>query len=261
MTPKLPTLGRGTAAPLHFRRIELKYLLPERLLPMFRDRIAPYTQRDPFLVEHGVKDESYPVLSLYFDSVDLHFLQEKEAGLLARRKLRLRTYDTEFSPRSRTFLEIKRRYDATVSKDRIRSNLEGITTGMPVTGLLDSLLHSAEADDGVLSEARLLQSAYNLQPTTLVSYHRHPFVGRHDRRFRITLDHRMSAAWKPRQLLHEDMLTPIHPGWSILEVKFDHAVPAWFHDIVEDLELTRTAYSKYAWATIGMRQRMAEPLL
>jgi hypothetical protein len=138
--------------------------------------------------------------------------------------------------------------------------LETVQTGTPLTGLLDALLANAEAADGILAEARMLQANYSLQPTTLVSYHRHPFVGKHDRRFRITIDHRIAAAWKPRELLGEDMLTPVHPGWSIVEVKFDHAVPAWFHDIIEDLELVRTSYSKYAWATYGMRERIAIPL-
>ncbi|KKW37218.1 MAG: hypothetical protein UY85_C0059G0007 [Candidatus Peribacteria bacterium GW2011_GWB1_54_5] len=52
------------ASPLHFRRIEVKFLIPDRIIPAFVDRIAPYTQPDPFLVEEGRGRTEYPVSSL-----------------------------------------------------------------------------------------------------------------------------------------------------------------------------------------------------
>ncbi|MBT7928595.1 VTC domain-containing protein, partial [Candidatus Peregrinibacteria bacterium] len=113
-------------APLHFRRIELKYLIPDRIIPMFIDRIKPYTQPDPFLIEEGRGRLEYPVSSLYFDSIDLHALHEKESGLLSRRKVRLRTYEESFSETSSAFLEIKRRHDFIVSKDRLSLSMDKI---------------------------------------------------------------------------------------------------------------------------------------
>ena len=34
--------------PLHFRRMEIKYVLPDRYLDQFMDRLMPYVERDPF---------------------------------------------------------------------------------------------------------------------------------------------------------------------------------------------------------------------
>jgi hypothetical protein len=65
-------------SPLHFRRIEIKYLLPDKYVPFFIRKILPYTQPDPFLVEEGKGRLSYPVSSLYFDSMDLHCVYEKD---------------------------------------------------------------------------------------------------------------------------------------------------------------------------------------
>lgn len=221
-------------------------MLPDRLIPAFRDRIAPYTQPDPFLVDEGAHRKQYPVTSLYFDSVDLHSLYEKEAGLLSRRKVRLRTYEKEFSEQGYAFLEIKRRHDFVVSKDRLSLSVGHLKADLPMANLLDHVLQRVEADEDVTSEVHLLQSWYNLQPTSLVSYIRTPFVGMQDRRFRITIDSDMETVWKPTQLIGHQLRTACHAGWSVVEVKCNHAIPSWFHDIIQEFELNRTAHSKYA---------------
>lgn len=243
-------------APLHFRRIELKYMLSDRYIPHFIERIKPYTQPDPFLVEEESGRQSYPVTSLYFDSVDLHSLYEKDAGLLARRKVRLRTYEEFFSADSFAFLEIKRRHDAAVSKDRLSLSIKNLTDKLP-SNLLQQLLQNVEAKQDVTHEANLLQSWFNLQPTTLVSYHRTPFVGMQDRRFRITIDSNLRAAWKPAKLTGEQLMGHCHPGCSVIELKTNHAAPAWFHAILQEFNLNRVTHSKYALSTLALRERMS----
>lgn len=242
------------AAPLHFRRIEVKFLIPDRIISSFVDRIAPYTQPDPFLVEEGHGRKEYPVSSLYFDSVDLHSLYEKEAGMLSRRKVRLRTYAETFSEDSNSFLEIKRRHDFVVSKDRLSLSVGHLHSELPMSGLLDHLLKRVEASEEVTHEANILQAWYNLQPTVLVTYNRKPFVGMQDRRFRITIDSGLRSVWKPRVLIGQKMHTLCNPNWSVLEMKCNHAIPAWFHEIIQDFELTRTAHSKYALSVEHLRQ-------
>lgn len=245
------------SSPLHFRRIELKFLLPDRLVPEFVDRIAPYTQPDPFLVDEGMGRTTYPVTSLYFDSLDLHSLYEKDAGLLSRRKVRLRTYEEEFSEDAYSFIEIKRRHDFVVSKDRLSLSVGHLRSTLPMAGLLTHLLDRVEASEEVRHEAHVLKGWYNLQPTTLVSYMRTPFVGMQDRRFRITVDSSLRSAWKPRSLMGAKMYVPCHPGFSVIELKSNHAIPAWFHDIILSFQLTRTAHSKYALCTECLRERWA----
>ena len=73
MVPTLSTRKRTHAKQylplLHFRRAELKYVVPDRLIPSLIDRISLYTQPDPYLVQEGKSRSSYPVTSLYFDSL------------------------------------------------------------------------------------------------------------------------------------------------------------------------------------------------
>lgn len=236
--------------------MELKYLLPDRSIPQLIDRMLPYTQFDPYLVEEGEGRQSYPVLSLYFDSIDLHSLKEKEAGLLSRRKVRLRTYHEEFSERKPSFIEIKRRHDFVVSKDRLSLAVGHLRDDLPMSRLMDHLLEKVDAKEEVTAEAHILQGWFNLQPTALVRYKRAPFVGRQDRRFRITIDSQLAGRWHPSTFMGEQILHSCHPGFSVVELKCNHDIPAWFHEIVQDLQLERIAHSKYALIVDGLRESM-----
>lgn len=245
----------GAGPPLHFRRIELKYRLPNRLVPVLVERISPYTQIDPYLAEEAEGRTSYPVTSLYFDTVDLQSLREKDAGLLFRRKLRLRTYRQGFSERTPCFLEVKRRHDAVISKDRLMLSVGQLKPEFVMSDLLDHILQRVEASEDVSEEAHMLRNWLNLRPATLVRYRRIPFVGRQDRRFRITIDTELEGAWRPPYLLNFYHLHPCLLNESIVEIKFNHAVPAWFHNIIRDLELERTSHSKYALVTTSLHPR------
>lgn len=231
---------------LHFRRVELKYVVPDRLIPSLIDRISLYTQPDPYLLQEGKGRSSYPVTSLYFDSADLQSLHEKEAGILARRKLRLRTYHDSFTERRPCFLEIKRRHDVVISKDRLSLSVGHIHSELSMTGLLDHILKRVEASESVTAEANTLRSWYSLQPTAFVRYQRMPFVGLHDHRFRITVDRRLEGVWNPPALLGATLTRPCLYGHSIVELKFNQFVPFWFHALVQEFELERVSCSKYA---------------
>lgn len=250
-------MKRSLQAPLHFRRLETKYLVPERLVGRFLDRIAPYVEGDPYLKAEGKGRTHYPVLSLYFDSLDLQSLREKDAGLLSRRKLRLRTYEEGFSEKKPCFLEIKRRHDFIVSKDRLSLSVGHLNGIGQMSHLLGNLLGKVEASEAVTAEAQVLRGWYNLQPTALVRYSRMPFVARHDRKFRVTVDLRLEGAWRPMSLW-ESHLHACMPRFAIIELKCNHAVPAWFHEAIQDCNLTRVAHSKYALVVRSLHPHLAE---
>ena len=232
-------------SPLHFRRIELKYLMRNQEVPELIQRLSPYTEQDPYLLAEGNGRTSYPVTSLYFDSYDCHSLLEKDAGLLSRRKVRLRTYNEHFSGTTPCFLELKRRHDSIISKDRLSLKVGRLQMNLPLSQLLDYTLSCIEAKEAVTAEVQLLRSWYNLQPTALVRYQRIPFVGKEDSTFRLTIDHHLEGAWKPSNLSDPDMHICMSQH-CVLELKFNHTVPAWFHHIIQDHNLERISYSKYA---------------
>ena len=104
---------------LRFQRHELKYYIPERFYPRIVSLIEPYMELDPFAQRQETK--SYLVRSLYLDTFDRRFYHEKLAGLHTRKKLRIRGYNDNTSE---VFLEIKRRYDNIIVKQRAQIEFE-----------------------------------------------------------------------------------------------------------------------------------------
>lgn len=261
---------RGKARPpLHFRRIELKYFLPERLLPHFIDRISPYTDVDPYLVREGRGRTAYPVTSLYFDSWDLQAFDEKENGQFFRRKIRLRAYENEFATNDPCFLEIKRRLDSVVLKDRISLPIGLITPDVPMSGLMGHLLRNVEKPDRTFEEAQMMRGWLNLRPTAFVRYQRLALVGKEDPNTRVTVDRRLQGTWRPANIIGTVLMRTIDSlmatgmngisgRYGMLELKCNNVIPSWFHRAVQDLELMRTAYSKYYLVVLALRPRIVE---
>lgn len=238
------------SAPLHFRRIEIKYLLPLRLIPAVVSAIAPYMERDPFLVEEGKGRTSYPVSSLYYDSADLQAYHEKRAGILSRAKVRLRTYAPSFNEHLPIFLEIKRRWDLAIAKDRFLCPRAPLLRGDPLdlSHVIDVLVREAQHTADLYDELCVLRSWYNLRATMFVRYVRHPFVGRHDRTFRVTVDRELEGLWFPASIVGDVDCTSYLRDQVILELKCNHRIPAWFHALVQSFQLERLSLSKYALA-------------
>ena len=255
--------------PLHFQRIELKYFLPYRWIEHFVERISPFTEIDPYLVREGRGRTRYPVTSLYFDSWDLQAWREKEDGQFFRRKVRLRTYEEEFSHADPCFLEIKRRLDAVVLKDRIRLPAGVLREDMPETSLMRDVLDVAGERDATSMEAHLMLGWLNLRPTAIVRYQRLALTAREDRNIRITVDHHLQGTWRPPSILGTVPLrsidninatgtTGISGKYAILEIKSNNIFPAWLHRAIQELELSRTAYSKYYLVVLALRPTLGE---
>lgn len=273
---------RGARAPLHFRRIELKYILPERRVTELLDRISPYMDLDPFLRARDAG--SYPVTSLYFDSFDLQSLFTKEAGWLSRRRIRLRTYAETFVPGTTAFLEIKRRHDFLVSKDRFPLTItDDLLIDPRSPGLLRRMFRSArEQDHPAADESMVLDAWFNLQPTALVAYDRIAFVGRNDPELRLTVDRDLEGVWKPWSVTGQELrrrcgVHPILPRlmsygvhqaqgpnplrtneYVIVELKFAQGIPAWTHQIIQNMNLDRSAYSKYVFVVRDLLPNLFE---
>jgi hypothetical protein len=261
---------RQARAPLHFRRIELKYVLPERRVTELVDRISPYVEWDPFLRARDA--HSYPITSLYFDSIDLQSLFAKEAGWLSRRRIRLRTYAQTFAPGATAYLEIKRRHDFLVSKDRFPLTVTDAMLDDPRSpATLRRVFASArEQQHPAADEVMVMDAWFNLQPTALVTYDRIAFVARADPTLRLTVDRDLQGVWKPWSVTGDEVrrrcgIHPVLPRLMsygtrqapgpnplrtnehvIVELKFAHGIPAWTHQVIQTMNLERSAYSKYA---------------
>ena len=91
-------------------RFELKYLIRFPDFRVIRERMSAVCRTD----SHAVEGHSYLIRSIYYDTANLNFFQEKIDGVGRRKKVRIRFYGNEKIEAS--FLEIKRRDGNMVSK-------------------------------------------------------------------------------------------------------------------------------------------------
>ncbi len=94
-------------------RREYKYLVPQRDIDRLRQRILPFVTVDDFASEGN----QYTVRSIYFDSSNLKYYNEKIDGIKIRKKLRVRGYNKQ-ADESIVFLEIKRKNENHINKNR-----------------------------------------------------------------------------------------------------------------------------------------------
>ncbi|UCE04953.1 MAG: VTC domain-containing protein, partial [bacterium] len=98
-----------------YGRRELKHFIAPEMISEVKAIIEPYVEVDPYAKERD--NNSYTIRSIYFDTEQFDFYYEKLDGLKIRKKVRVRSYN-EFQKEGFAFLEIKRRYNNRILKER-----------------------------------------------------------------------------------------------------------------------------------------------
>lgn len=226
-------------------RFELKYIIEERVALGIRDWVRSYLDID----EHGATrpNLSYPVHSIYLDSPDLKLYQATVNGDKNRFKLRLRFYENR--PGAPVFLEIKRRMNNSISKQRSRVRAEAVST------LLSG--HLPEPDHLVSQEPKQLVALQRFcqlvnelraEPRTHVAYLREAWISREDNSVRVTMDRHVRTETDPVARLIPEMTNPIlvFGDRVVLELKFTGRFPDWFKELVRIFGLMQCGAAKYA---------------
>lgn len=235
------------------QRFEAKYRVTELQAHAIRSYIAPFVFPDRL----GGPDGAYPVNSMYLDSLDRKLYRGSIQGEKNRVKLRIRSYTQ--SPSDHTFVEIKRRTDQIISKQRgivpkplLTAFLCGESGELPDTSPLVN-------DPIALQNFLRLMSAYNAKPCAMVRYDREAYVGRSGNGVRITFDRRLTALscpeYHPDIWRFDDRWTAVNGVGTILEIKFNYAFPEWVHDLVERFSLQRESVSKYVLCLMALKRQ------
>jgi hypothetical protein len=228
---------------LHFHRFEFKYVLRGDVRREVERELGHFMQLDPFVAERP--DSKYGVRSLYFDDPSYASYFEKVDGLLRRVKFRVRTYGRSAAQPTATFLELKGRHDALVFKHRTELDQGAgarFARGEPCT---PAAVLERTAAGSVQERFRFEVERRRVRPVMLIDYERRPYVSKYDPDFRLTFDDTLRATrtaclYPPATAGTRDVL----PGFTVMEVKFRHHVPAWFHRILQSYDLRRQSISK-----------------
>ncbi|HTF88239.1 MAG TPA: polyphosphate polymerase domain-containing protein [Planctomycetota bacterium] len=235
------------------RRYELKFPMDVAGIQVFLAEARRGLEQD----EHG-REAGYRVSSQYFDTPDQAAYREKLDGEAVRRKLRLRYYSIDpggdgSDPRVRmAFMEIKHRVDNTVFKERLRLTDEGAQAILEDSRELTRIeQHIVPADLKLRATIdTIVRSAIvpGFRSANVITYLREAWEGSQDARLRITFDTNLRV-YRPSEFLDVasgtgGLLLP--EDRSILEVKFDHAIPRWIRDVIVSQKLQLRRFSKYA---------------
>jgi len=223
-------------------RFEFKYQMTESTAT----EIAKYIQKFGMQTDKHVseQDGSYVVTSLYFDSFRLSDYVEKSAGMIHRKKIRMRIYEPYLKNSEHVFFEIKHKHDMTNNKTKIVLSRQEAEDLMKYG---TSVLVSRQWQPG--EEAirnRLLHFMIRepVKPNLMVRYKRQPFMN-YDKSLRITFDSKIEACLQ-RNLDENKFMEQVNRGVVVMEVKFAYTLPFWLKSVIVKHNLKRDAYSKYA---------------
>ncbi|MCR4999822.1 MAG: polyphosphate polymerase domain-containing protein [Lachnospiraceae bacterium] len=214
-----------------FKRIETKYLLNDIQYMALCERIRHMARVD----EYGEST----ILNIYFDTSDFRLIRTSLDKPHYKEKLRLRSYGIP-SDETKSFIEIKKKYDGVVYKRRITApyatSLDYLYNGQP---LKERSQISKEID-------YFINYYQGLQPAMAISYDRIAMIGTTDPELRITFD--TNIRWRCDHLdlkygnVGQDILLP---GQHLMEIKIAGAMSTELASILSELHIYPISFSKY----------------
>ena len=224
-------------------RYEQKYLITGPQYQELRSVMAALLQPDPNAGPGG----TYMIRSLYFDDLYRSAYNEKESGVYARKKYRVRVYNCRDS---QIQLECKYKQGAYISKESLaltRGEYQQLAGGDCRFLLQKSSQMGKEFCVDSLSRL--------LRPDVIVDYEREPYVMEAGT-VRVTFDKDVRAA-RPG----EDLFDPgipsygvLEPGRMIMEIKFTGYLPEQVRRIFRLRDLPQTSASKFCLCADRIRQ-------
>ena len=112
-------------------------------------------------------------------------------------------------------------------------------------------------DEQVLREIDYYIATYRVKPKVYISYMRNAYFGKDDKNFRVTLDKEITTRRYDLDLSlgsYGELLLP--EGKTLLEIKFEGAVPLWFAHIMSKYSLSFGSYSKYGTEFKTMQRKL-----
>jgi hypothetical protein len=262
-------------------RYELKYVIDEERAVAVADYVQAFLRPSEHNGTGAVR--GHPVISLYMDSPDYFLYRQVSCGHRNRMKLRIRFYNEHWN--SPAFLEIKRRVNDNIIKDRAMISREGVRQflrgGWPSPSHWPMPEHLKKGPKQFDVYFRFWQfcNALKAKPVAYLSYLREIYEQPDDDEMRVTLDRHVAATPYDESTMLDEQLgrlvaprhgippPPDNPPYFlpvdgvILELKFEERPPTWLYDMIRIFNLQRRFMCKYAAAVDGMKLPWGKPPL
>lgn len=232
----------------NFKRLELKYVLTlaqkEKLLTELKNFLIPDKNWD----ENG----NYKLESVYYDTKDLKFYNEKMEHKRYRKKIRIRRYVTEknFDENSQVFVEIKEKAEEITLKRRI------VLPYSEAKNFLEKwIIPNYKAEDkAIIEEICEIIENDKLFPQAITSYDRQAFFGKDSEIWlRMSFDTWVNFKRKKLEkmfLNNKDQKDGdiVAENLTIMEVKANNEFPEFVTKFLEENNILPVRMSKYCSA-------------
>lgn len=213
----------------HELKYELSFIQYHYLIPLIKTVMRK---------DENAKTSDYNIRSLYFDDYYRSALNDKEDGILVRKKYRIRMYNTDASTIK---LECKFKRDNYIYKESV--DLSKAEFQMLVNGEIEFLL---KKDNQLAQEFYVDYRSRILRPKVVVDYEREAYVEILGN-VRVTFDKNIRATLPSIDFFDKDAPSyhVLEPNTMILEIKFTGILPEKIRQLFRIKDLTQQAYSKF----------------
>jgi hypothetical protein len=225
------------------QRFELKYFITPSQAQRVREVVRCFLVPDEYARGHD--ELGYPVHSIYLDSDALTTYWATVHCEKQRYKLRVRFYDDD--PTSPVFLEIKRRQNETIRKQRAAVRREALAR---VLGGVRPALEDVVGGASQLAAAEafvMLARGLHARPKVRIAYLRDAWVDPVGNAVRVTFDRQVRGERVRDMSLSTTLVDPVVPFGEqvVLEMKFTNRFPHWFGELVRHFDLAQCGVQKY----------------
>lgn len=222
-----------------FKRYEKKFLLNKEQYNNLIPKLLNYMDPD----EHCKSGKNYNIYNIYYDTDNSDVIRHSISKPYYKEKLRLRSYYIPNNSNDKVFLELKKKINGIVNKRRVV-----LTLGQAYKFL--ELGEKPVSDDyvnkQVLNEIEYYLRKKAVHPKVYIGYSRKAFFSKEDGDFRLTFDSKILTRRNNLSLeagyFGEDIL---EESQYLMEVKILGAMPIWFTNILSELNIYNTHFSKY----------------
>ncbi len=231
-----------------FKRYEMKYLLTWQQKQRMLLAMRPYMKLD----EYGHST----IRNIYLDTPDYRLIRRSLEKPVYKEKLRIRSYK-QVEPEDPIFVELKKKYDSVVYKRRLTVTdgqaRESFERNLPLLGKQEKATAAANGNRSqaqIGEEIEYFRSYYGaLKPAVFLSYEREAFYEISGGDFRVTFDENILFRDYDFSLGSEIYGSPLlAEGQFLMEVKTSGGLPLWMCNILTELGVYKTSFSKYGAA-------------
>lgn len=217
-----------------FKRYEKKYLLNPEQYIILKKAIDEHFNPDKY--------GETKICNIYYDTPEFLLITRSIDKPIFKEKLRLRTYGIPDDDTT-AFIEVKRKFNSIVYKRRIH---------MPYTEAVEHIISpkKRENDTQITKEVNYLLDFYKtLKPQFYLSYDRQAFFYKETSDIRVTFD--KNITWRDYDLdlrkgSYGESLLP--DGYTVMEIKVPNTAPLWLAQLLSELKLYPTSFSKVGTA-------------